>query len=106
MKRRRMVWMLGLMLGLVLAFGEAQAKKEPPKLEGTVNINSASVEELRRLPGVGQVKAERIIAYRAKRKFKKPVELRRIKGIGPKMFKRLQPFLSISGPTTLKRVAR
>lgn len=41
-----------------------QAAKEQEAADGRVNINTASVEELMRLPGIGESKAQSIIAYR------------------------------------------
>ena len=52
-----------------------------------VNINTANVEELMTLDGIGQKVAENIIAYREKNgSFQKPEDLMMVKGIGEKIF--------------------
>lgn len=66
-----------------------------------VNLNTASVEEISRLPGVGQRKAEAIVARRDKKKFTRPEEILQIKGIGRGIYKQCKPYLRVSGPTTL-----
>ncbi len=51
-----------------------------------VDINTASVEELTQLKGVGPKIAERIIEYReTKGLFKSPEEITKVRGIGPKL---------------------
>ena len=55
-----------------------------------ININKASKKELTSLPGVGEKKAEAIVSYRKKNgNFKKIEDLMKVKGIGPKVFKKL-----------------
>ncbi|MCJ7765126.1 MAG: helix-hairpin-helix domain-containing protein [Thiovulaceae bacterium] len=60
-----------------------------------VNINSASIEELSTLPGIGTVTAEKIVAYRKDHKFKKASDLMNVKGIGQKKLDKIQAKLSI-----------
>ena len=60
-----------------------------------VNINSASIEELSTLPGIGKGTAEKIVEYRKTNKFKKPSDLMNVKGIGQKKFDKIQTKLSI-----------
>lgn len=56
-------------------------------LEWQVNINTATVEELAGLPGIGEVLAERIVAYReAHGRFRRAEELLEVKGIGESKF--------------------
>lgn len=51
--------------GLATAAGQAQAAPEPkPEPTGPVNVNEATVEELTPVDGLGQEKAEAIVAYR------------------------------------------
>lgn len=60
--------------------------KEASK-EGKVNINTATVEELKTLKGVGEKKAEAIIEYRKKNgSFKTKEDLMKVRGIGKKLF--------------------
>ena len=48
-----------------------------------VNINTASVEQLASLKGIGEMKAQAIVAYRDHHgKFTSPEELTKVKGIG------------------------
>lgn len=64
-----------------------------------VNLNTATVAELQRLPGVGPARAEAIVAYRERRPFRRVEELMRIRGIGRKTFRRLRPMLTLGNPT-------
>jgi len=69
--------------------------------EAVININEATAEQLTFLPGIGESKAERIVAFRAKHAFKTPAELARVRGIGLKTVRKLKTWLRVSGPTTL-----
>jgi competence protein ComEA len=67
--------------------------------DGRVILNLASADELRKLPGVGQKRAEAILALRQKLgKFKRPTDLLRIRGIGPKRLKQMLPKLVLDPP--------
>jgi competence protein ComEA len=67
-----------------------------------VNINSASAAELARLPRVGPSVAARILEYREKNgNFKKAEDLMLVRGIGEKTFELIQPYVALSGSTTL-----
>lgn len=64
--------------------------------QGTVNINTASAEELQKLPGIGPSMAERILAFRKENgKFHSPDDLLQVSGIGEKKFARLKPFVRV-----------
>ena len=64
--------------------------KEATK-EGKVNINTATVEELKTLKGVGEKKAEAIIEYRKKNgSFQTKEDLMKVRGIGKKLFDSFQ----------------
>ncbi len=48
-----------------------------------ININTADVKELMKLPGVGRSLAEKIVQYRdAHGPFKKATDLRKVEGVG------------------------
>ena len=65
-------------------------KKEVEK-EGKVNINTATVEELKTLKGIGEKKAEAIIEYRKENgSFKNKEELMKVRGIGKKLYESFQ----------------
>ena len=60
-----------------------------------VNINTATMEQLQELPGVGPVTAQRIMDFREKSPFAAIEELMEVKGIGEKTFAKLKPLVSI-----------
>lgn len=63
----------------------------------TVNINTASKEELNALPGIGPMKAEAIIKYRQEKGlFKSVDELKNVYGIGDKLFERIKSDITVS----------
>ncbi|MDR7421677.1 MAG: ComEA family DNA-binding protein [Armatimonadota bacterium] len=73
--------------------GDAARAGEPV---GTVNVNTATAAELERLPGVGSVLARRIVEHReAKGLFRRLEDLQEVRGIGPKLFRRLEPYLRL-----------
>lgn len=75
--------------------GSSSGKLSTPG-EGLVRINSAGIEELQRLPGVGPATAEKIAAYRSViGRFSRPEQLMDVKGIGPKTFERMRPFVAL-----------
>lgn len=64
--------------------------------EGVVRINTASPASLQRLPGVGPATAQKIVDYRRNTGLFKQVEdIMMVKGIGPKKFEKMRPFLRL-----------
>ncbi len=53
-------------------------------------VNKASKEELMKINGVGDKKADAIIKYRKKSPFKSFTDLEEVKGVGPALSKNIQ----------------
>lgn len=68
------------------------AKKE----EKLISINSAGLEELCMLPGVGPAIAERIIAYRDENAgFKSLADIMNVKGIGKATYEKIKGYITL-----------
>ena len=68
----------------------------PGLLDGEVmDLNTASAADLTRLPGIGQVKAEAIVAWREEHGgFSSVEELLEVKGIGEATLEGLRPYVT------------
>ena len=67
-----------------------------PAPAGKVNINTASVEQLAALPGIGEKLAARIVEQREKSgSFKTVQELMTVRGIGEKNLAKLEAQLTV-----------
>lgn len=75
--------------------------ESPSKTEGgehgrTVNVNTATAEDLERLPGIGPVLARRIIAHRDQQGlFRTLDDLLQVQGFGRRLLRRLEPVLRL-----------
>ena len=78
----------------VPSFAGAGAKPNPAS---RVNINTASVDQLTALPGVGPKLAARIVEHRQKSgAFKTTQELLNVRGIGEKNYAHIEQWLTVS----------
>ncbi len=67
----------------------AREKAARAEQSAPVNINTANVDELMSLDGIGRKVAEKIVEYRTTHGgFRKPAEIRRVDGIGAGLWER------------------
>ena len=83
----------------------AQAPAAPPgsaprgesRAGGLIELNRATVSQLRELPGIGPVTADRIVAYRDRHgSFRTTEELLEVSGIGPRTLERIAPMITVN----------
>ena len=60
-----------------------------------VNINTAAVDELKNLPGIGEVTAQAIVDYRKKNPFKTVEDIKNVTGIGDSKFSRIKDYICV-----------
>ena len=61
-----------------------------------VDLNVSSQIELKALPGIGMILADRIVSYRSTYgRFQRVGDLVKVSGIGEKRLKRLEPFVTV-----------
>jgi competence protein ComEA len=84
---------VGLLCGLLLLGGSAGAVESGSG--SRVDINVASSEELATLPGIGPSKAQAIVDHRTKAPFATPGDLRKVKGIGDKLYESLRDRITV-----------
>jgi len=70
------------------------ANKKPP--ESPVNLNTATSEQLQKVPGIGPVTADKILQMRKSYgAFKSVDDLRAVRGIGPKRLEKMRKYLTV-----------
>lgn len=62
---------------------------------GLININTASVDELDSLPGVGVVTAQKIAEYRQQHPFEKIEDIMQVRGIGEAKFNKMKDRITV-----------
>jgi competence ComEA-like helix-hairpin-helix protein len=83
-------------LGLILAPPSAAVSISHPQNEERININTASAEELQRLPGIGPALASRIVEHRRKHgPFKRPQDVVIVRGMSAKLYRRIAPLIRV-----------
>jgi len=85
-------------LGLAVPASAAFTSKKALGPNDRIDLNRASTVELMRLPGVGQKKAQAIVALRSRQPFKKPEDVVAVKGLGPAWFAKVKPHLVVGAP--------
>ena len=75
---------------------EASQEQTTQASQDTVNINTANLDQLVKLPRIGPAIGQRIIDFREEHGgFKTLEELMNVRGIGAKTFEKLKPLISL-----------
>lgn len=75
-----------------------QAPTDSISSDGRININTASAEQLKDLPGIGDVLAQRIVLYREfNGPYMNPNDLQKVEGISPTLIESLLPYITVTG---------
>jgi competence protein ComEA len=99
--RSRLLW-AGLFGLALLSSAAVSLGADGPPAGAVVNVNTATVEQLQALPGIGEVRARAIVDARQRRGgFKSIDELVEIRGIGPAGLERLRSHATVSGKTRI-----
>ena len=110
--RREQVWLLGgvaalLLVSILIRWGwragwwapHAEVVQGPPG-EYRIDLNQATAPELALLPGIGEVKAARIVAYRREHgPFAAVEDLLAVEGVSESLLGRLRPYVRLGPPT-------
>lgn len=82
---------------LLLAVGIVQAQKKPPKTP--LDLNTATIDELQQLPGIGPGTAKAIVQFRQKSgPFQRVEDLLVIHGISKARLEKLRPYIKVVPP--------
>jgi comEA protein len=74
----------------------AARKSTTTLVQQSIELNSATVDELQKLPGIGPAIAQRIVAYREEHgDFSEPGDVSNVRGIGPRTLERIRAYLVV-----------
>ena len=94
---RRQLLACATALTCLAIVGPASADKQKfPERSLSVNVNSATVDELMSLPGIGEKLASEIVR---RRPYKRVEDLLRVKGIGEFKLGEIRPYVRLKGKT-------
>ena len=68
----------------------------PKNTDSKIDLNTATIDELQTLDGIGEALAERIIKYRSQKPFHTIFDLKKVSGIGDKKFEKIKDSIKIS----------
>jgi len=93
--------LIGLALGLIVS--PIVSAQTAAKAGDKVNINTASLAELEKLPRIGPQIAQRILDYRKENgNFKKVEDILKVRGIGEKVFEQLKDLITVGAEAASK----
>ncbi|HUJ30173.1 MAG TPA: helix-hairpin-helix domain-containing protein [Candidatus Acidoferrum sp.] len=95
-RRRLAAWFSAVVLVGVAAFAAAAQKKPPAK---PLDLNSASIEQIEQLPGIGPTTAKAIVQFREKSgPFQRVEDLLAIRLISKSRLEKLRPYVTVVAP--------
>jgi competence protein ComEA len=100
--------LVSVLAAAVLVAAPALAAKKSLAPGERIDLNRASAAELMRLPGVGEKRAQAIVAQRAKQPFRRPEDVLSVKGLGPAWFAKVKANLAagVAQPVAARPPAR
>jgi competence protein ComEA len=97
-KTKKMFALMVILTVTLLSTASLYSVEKPSAASGSklVNINTADAGQLVNLPQIGPKMAQRILDFRKSNgNFKRTQDLMKVKGIGEKVFAKLQPLITI-----------
>ncbi len=93
-----------VMLLLVIGFVcQSRICFSATEVEGKININTATEDQIELLPGIGPKLATEVLNYRTNNgNFKTIDDIKKVSGVGDKKFEKIKNFIMIEGDTTIK----
>ncbi len=101
MKKQVSTWLLGVLPFLFCA----SALCAGPEQDRKIDLNQATLEDLKDLPGIGTSTARRILEFREKNgPFERIEDLMNVRGIGEKKFLKLKDRITVgaAGPSSAR----
>jgi len=93
--------LIGLVLGLIVS--PLVSAQTAAKAGDKVNINTASLEELQKLPRIGPQIAQRILDFRKENgSFKRTEDIMKVRGIGEKVYEQLKDMITVGAEAASK----